>query len=239
MNDRESTRKFALNFIVNETLEDLLRPKRSERREAQIERIIDAARECFTQSGFHGASMQDICAAAGMSPGALYRYFPSKESLIEAISAIHRQEDARIIMSMGENPSVLEGLIKAFMAQIRHAHESGFAPLMAEIFVEGQRNPALQKTCNMSMDQARQMLRANLERGVLQGEISPLIGLDKLLDMMMAMGHGLLTHDLPSKGMSLDDIEAVVRAMVVAVLTPDTHLEARDDASTAESQTRT
>ena len=44
--------------------------------------ILGAAQRCFVRSGFHGASMQDICAEAGMSPGNLYRYFPSKEALI-------------------------------------------------------------------------------------------------------------------------------------------------------------
>ena len=41
--------------------------------------ILAAAQRCFARSGFHGASMQDICAEAGMSPGNLYRYFPSKD----------------------------------------------------------------------------------------------------------------------------------------------------------------
>ena len=45
-------------------------------------RILDAAASCFTRLGFHGASMQEICAAAEMSPGALYRYFPSKDQLL-------------------------------------------------------------------------------------------------------------------------------------------------------------
>ena len=41
--------------------------------------ILDAAERCFARSGFHQASMQEICTEAGMSPGNLYRYFRSKE----------------------------------------------------------------------------------------------------------------------------------------------------------------
>jgi AcrR family transcriptional regulator len=48
--------------------------------------ILSAAQRCFVRAGFHGASMQDICAEAGMSPGNLYRYFPSKEALIAGIA---------------------------------------------------------------------------------------------------------------------------------------------------------
>ncbi|MCQ3943528.1 MAG: TetR family transcriptional regulator, partial [Alphaproteobacteria bacterium] len=34
--------------------------------------ILNAARQCFARTGFHQTSMQEICAAAGMSPGNLY-----------------------------------------------------------------------------------------------------------------------------------------------------------------------
>ena len=53
--------------------------------------ILAAAQRCFVRSGFHGASMQEICAEAGMSPGNLYRYFPSKE----AIDRRHRRARPR------------------------------------------------------------------------------------------------------------------------------------------------
>ena len=45
--------------------------------------ILDAAERCFIRSGFHQASMQEICAEAKMSPGNLYRYFPSKEAITD------------------------------------------------------------------------------------------------------------------------------------------------------------
>src|SRR3954447_15883797 len=57
--------------------------------------ILAAAQRCFVRAGFHGASMQDICAEAGMSPGNLYRYFPSKEALIAGIAERDRAEVAQ------------------------------------------------------------------------------------------------------------------------------------------------
>ena len=69
---------------------------RAERRDQQTQRVLEAAKTCFVRSGFQGASMQEICAQADMSPGALYRYFPSKEAIIEAICAADRREDARV-----------------------------------------------------------------------------------------------------------------------------------------------
>ena len=46
---------------------------------------MDAARACFIRKGVHATSMQDIFAEAGLSAGAVYRYFKSKNEIIEAI----------------------------------------------------------------------------------------------------------------------------------------------------------
>lgn len=54
--------------------------------ERRRQQILDAARECFGRDGFHATSMQDIFRASGLSAGAVYRYFPSKHSLIEALA---------------------------------------------------------------------------------------------------------------------------------------------------------
>ncbi|MEW2352754.1 TetR/AcrR family transcriptional regulator [Spirillospora sp. NPDC029432] len=58
-------------------------PEHLERRRQQI---LDAARTCFIREGVHATSMQDIFAEAGLSAGAVYRYFKSKTEIIEAIT---------------------------------------------------------------------------------------------------------------------------------------------------------
>jgi TetR/AcrR family transcriptional regulator, transcriptional repressor of aconitase len=54
--------------------------------ERRRQQILDAATDCFARQGFHATSMQDIFRASGLSAGAVYRYFPSKNSLIKAIA---------------------------------------------------------------------------------------------------------------------------------------------------------
>lgn len=58
---------------------------RDERARAQRNRILDAAQKCFTERGFHGASMAQIAETAQMSPGLIYRYFAGKSELIHGI----------------------------------------------------------------------------------------------------------------------------------------------------------
>ena len=48
------------------------------------ERILEVAKEAFTRSGAN-ASLDDIAREAGVGPGTLYRHFPSREALLEAV----------------------------------------------------------------------------------------------------------------------------------------------------------
>ena len=52
---------------------------------ARREQIIEAAMTRFAEGGFHSTGMAEVIAATGLSAGAVYRYFPSKEALIRAI----------------------------------------------------------------------------------------------------------------------------------------------------------
>src|ERR1700760_4320467 len=57
-----------------------------EHRAANRSQIVAAARRCFSRDGFHQPSMPDIAAEAGLSVGAPYRYFASKEEIIVEIA---------------------------------------------------------------------------------------------------------------------------------------------------------
>ncbi len=48
-------------------------------------RILEAAMEHFASQGYNAASVDDICAAAGVSKGAFYHHFPSKQAVFFAL----------------------------------------------------------------------------------------------------------------------------------------------------------
>lgn len=53
------------------------------------QQIISAAKNCFSRSGFHGASMADISHESGLGAGQIYRYYSSKELIVsETIKSI-------------------------------------------------------------------------------------------------------------------------------------------------------
>jgi AcrR family transcriptional regulator len=66
------------------------RPKR--RREATVERLLDAALDTFAELGFAAASVEDICRRGGFTRGAFYSSFRTKDELFAALFA---RESAR------------------------------------------------------------------------------------------------------------------------------------------------
>jgi TetR/AcrR family transcriptional regulator, transcriptional repressor of aconitase len=55
--------------------------------ESRRQHILAAAQRCFARQGFYETSMQDVFRESGLSAGAVYRYFKTKDELIRAISA--------------------------------------------------------------------------------------------------------------------------------------------------------
>ncbi|MDQ0466529.1 AcrR family transcriptional regulator [Caulobacter ginsengisoli] len=60
-------------------------PKWRRRKEARPSEIVEAALEVFAEKGFAAARLDDIAAQAGVSKGALYLYFETKQDLFRAV----------------------------------------------------------------------------------------------------------------------------------------------------------
>lgn len=60
-------------------------PKFRRRAEARPDEVLDAALDLFIERGFPATRVEDIAKKAGLSKGAVYLYFPSKESILEAL----------------------------------------------------------------------------------------------------------------------------------------------------------
>src|SRR5271156_5996426 len=61
-----------------------LEPKR-ERGRTRVAAILDAGGAVFTEKGYDAATMTEIAARSGTAIGSLYRFFPSKEGLADAL----------------------------------------------------------------------------------------------------------------------------------------------------------
>jgi AcrR family transcriptional regulator len=77
------------------------------------ERILEVAKESFTHSGAN-ASLDDIAKQAGVGPGTLYRHFPTREELIEAVYRTEVEKLAAAERTFAETMPPL-GALRAWM----------------------------------------------------------------------------------------------------------------------------
>ncbi|MBS7543707.1 TetR/AcrR family transcriptional regulator [Ancylobacter oerskovii] len=155
-------------------------------------RVLDAAIACFTRTGFHAASMQEICAEAGMSPGGLYRYFPSKEAIIIAIVEEERSARMKMLEMLHGAPSFAAGLTAMGRALFSGEMPMVCADLGPEIAAEAARNPKLKVKFDEVDEEMSLAIRDAFLAGQARGEIDPGIDPDVAMTLIDAIGDGLL-----------------------------------------------
>jgi AcrR family transcriptional regulator len=99
------------------------RPRASERNAAETRaQLLDAAANVFAESGYRGATVDQIVAKAGLSKGTFYWHFESKEELFGALLEERIDSPARALMRITEAapaesptaPTVSQGLAALF-----------------------------------------------------------------------------------------------------------------------------
>ena len=105
--------------------------------------VLEAADECFRRQGFHATSMAQIAAAAKMSVGHIYRYFPSKDEIIAAIV----ERDVAAAMAdfdavEGDAEGVFPAIFRHWRGKFEWIGDRSRSCLWLEILAEAARNPA-------------------------------------------------------------------------------------------------
>ncbi len=116
-----------------------------EHRQQRREQLLDAARRCFVRQGFHATSMQDVLAEAGMSAGAAYGYFSSKDDIILAVAEENMTQVAaalRLIAADAEQTPAT-ALAEIFELIRSENAKNDFAKVAVIVWSEAIRNQAL------------------------------------------------------------------------------------------------
>ncbi|WP_448628041.1 TetR/AcrR family transcriptional regulator [Geodermatophilus sp. URMC 64] len=115
---------------------------------ARRDQILDAATARFAINGFQATGMADVIAASGLSAGAVYRYFRSKDELIEAIvdrvlgRAAERFER---LLEEGHAPDPAEAVATAvdLVVTVGQAGPVDVTRVAVQAWAESLRNPAV------------------------------------------------------------------------------------------------
>ena len=157
--------------------------------------ILDIAVQCFIESGFHGTGMAKICKAADMSAGALYRYFPSKEAMIEAIVEQERADTSALLgeLEQAENKAVgLAELLEQMVLML--ANDRSYCQLAVEISAEASRNPAIADLMSEADADILIAFTHAVQAGQVAGHINPTLSPDVTAHLLMVMLNGWVGH---------------------------------------------
>jgi AcrR family transcriptional regulator len=157
----------------------LARPKRADARR-NYEKVLAAARDAFAEGG-ESTALEEIARRAGVGIGTLYRHFPNRQALLEALYVNEVEEVCRSAAELeGADPwealsGWFEGLIGYFAAKRALAHE-----LLNYL---GQDAP-LFKECRDSLFAAGEPL---LRRAQAAGAVRPDVEFPEIMQMMMGI----------------------------------------------------
>ncbi len=184
------------------------------------ERVIEAAIACFARAGFHGASMQEICAEAGMSPGALYRYFPSKVAIIKAIAEAERIQHAAFFERMAAAEDPVEALAGMGVDMLESMLSNPVAVLATETMAEALRNPEIASLFDVNIREARAAIVAAMRRGQASGLVDPALDVETACQLIMAMGDGLCAHQALDPTLTAARFRPVLQTLLRRFLRP-------------------
>lgn len=192
---------------------------------ARREHILDAAERCFARQGFHHSSMQDICREAGVSPGALYLYFSSKEDLIAGICEREKSVLAHALAAIAEAPDFM-----AAFAQLGQTYCVDEPPeklrLHVEINAEALRNPAVGDLVR-SIDS---FVVSSFERLIAgatdKGRIRPIFEPAQIAAMISVIGDGIYLRRALDPEFNVKAVMPVILSLVSSLIRPVEEFEA-------------
>jgi TetR/AcrR family transcriptional repressor of uid operon len=189
-------------------------PKLSEDQQNQRRnRILDAAEACFTKTGFHNATMQDICKAAGISAGALYVYFASKEALIAGLAGRDRAEILGKVAHLADAPDFAAGLQMLMRSAIveQPAHKM---KLWLEIAAEATRNADVAKSFFECDGAIRSALENILRRAQAEGRIAPAMPAERITAVMSIIADGLIWRRAVRPDVDISSVAADMTSLI-------------------------
>jgi AcrR family transcriptional regulator len=184
--------------------------------ELRRQQILDAAAACFTRRGFHQATMQDICDEAELSPGAIYRYFRSKDEIIEAMCQRGLTDNTAAIqeaMAREGTQAVFNELIRLFFLELENLKSAEICAISIELVTEAPRNEQVREFLTNNNREVRAPLQQLIREAQRRGDIEPSLDCEAIVRVMVALYQGFLTQKLVEPELDVERYAEVLKAL--------------------------
>lgn len=168
---------------------------------ATYHKLITAAADCFAEKGFNASSVREIAVRAGISQGAMYTYFKSKDELISAI-VLEEQKSALNAQNESFSGSYMERIHALVSSCISDVGYPATHHLWVEIIAESARNASLGNTFISSDIAMRHGIGNIIRQGIASGEFRKDIIVEETTIILFAIIDGLIARKAINKDFS-------------------------------------
>jgi TetR/AcrR family transcriptional regulator, transcriptional repressor of aconitase len=167
-----------------------------ERRAERLEQILEGARRCFAENGYEGATVAKLEREIGLSRGAIFNYFPSKEDLFVELAVRDSARMSEIWVEHG-----LEAVVREVMEL-----DPAWLSVYLELFRRVRNDDDFRERIESRQKEIAPANRARIEEAQRSGEFRDDLGPREIgifvnlvlngLALMRAGGEELPTTDL-------------------------------------------
>ena len=167
------------------------------RSETTRKHILEAALGCFSSKGYEATSVAEICEAAGVSKGAFYHHFATKQAVFLALlSDWLKGLESHLLSTPGGATSVPE--IFSNMAEMSgsvFSAASGQLPMFLEFWVQAERDPMVWKATIEPYRHYQELFASMIAAGINEGSIRP-VSPETAAKVVVALAVGLLLQSV-------------------------------------------
>ena len=160
-------------------------------------RLLMAAVEEFAQHGYEAASVSQICRAAGVSKGAFYHHFPSKQALfLELLENWLALIDSQLLAVRSGSDTVPDSLaaMSGMMGDV-YKTAGGYLPIFLEFWTQARHDPAVWETVIEPYRRYQAYFAGMIQGGIDEGSLKS-TDPQKTARVMVALAVGLLLQGL-------------------------------------------
>jgi AcrR family transcriptional regulator len=176
------------------------KPKKRTRptRDQTRARLLQAASEVFAEHGYDRASLEDVAAAAGLTKGAVYSSFASKDELFYALMLERIDERLALVAAAVDRQTTLPDTTRDAGASLAEliSSQADWQLLFIEFWARAVRDPALRKEFARHRRAARELIAAFLEQQAARLGIELPAPTDQLAVAVLALSNGIAIEQL-------------------------------------------
>ena len=157
--------------------------------------ILEAAMACFARQGYHATSMDDVVRECGLSVGAIYSYFPSKEELFLALSDDRTNQTLAYLNDLFRRPGPMPDKTREavdYFFGLLSDDVLALARVNVEFMSEAAKSAKVKARQERRCESVRQFMRWLLTEAQHQGEVRPDVDINAAAELMLALNEGIL-----------------------------------------------